>query len=422
MERPFSVQIRTVGHSGRDPGGHDTLYAPAMSHPIRRPFCRSHSSIACVVLLGAGLSGCASKIDKLAVNRVVARALTVPDVDQACEMGATLRSPLAAVTSAAKPARQALLITETTAAMCDDVRAWGHELDKAKALSDALALPPAQRARLARDAGFAADRSHQRAATRYLRAWEVGLEEYGNIGVDACPKMKPHDEFGYFLTLVAGLLSVVHDSQSGRTLGIPQEQVLAVSRGAACLMSDRGGTTDGAAWWYAPESMQAVAWALIPGSGPPGSDPWAILDEMSQRGDPLGVRITRGLQVTIAMNAGREDIARAAIRAHAAALSAHEQSETHALLDRYAYLLSLHQSDLLWIAEEGYRTPVFGELPGAPAEDEGADDPFGGDPFGGDPSGGDPFASDPPAEPSTDGPSPAPEGEETAPSPAQESP
>jgi hypothetical protein len=216
---------------------------------------------------------------------------------------------------------------------------------------------------------------------------------------------------------------VVHDSQSGRTLSIPQEQVLAVSRGAECLMSDRDddGTVDGQAWWYAPESMQAVAWALIPGSGPPGSDPWAILDEMSQKGDALGVRITRGLQVTIAMNAGREDIARDAIGAHAAALSAHEQSETHALLDRYAYLLSLHQSDLLWIAEEGYRTPVFGELPGAPAEDEGADDPFGGDPFGGDPSGGDPFASDPPAEPSNDGASPAPEGEETAPSPAQES-
>jgi hypothetical protein len=121
------------------------------------------------------------------------------------------------------------------------------------------------------------------------------------------------------------------------------------------------------------------------------------------------------------MNAGKEDVARTAIQAHAAALEAHPQLATHALLDRYAYLLSLHQSDLLWIAEEGYRTPVFGELPGAPAEDEGADDPFGGDPFGGDPSGGDPFASDPPAEPSNDGASPAPEGEETAPSPAQES-
>ena len=394
-----------------------------MTHHSSRRFRPSFASQTGLLLLGASLSGCTGKIDKLTVNRVVARALTVPDVDQACEMGATLRSPLAAVSKADKPARQALLITETTAAMCDDVRAWSHELDKAKALSDALAYPPAQRARLARDAGFAADRSHQRAATRYLRAWELGLEEYGNIGVDPCPRMKDHEEFGYFLTLVAGLMSVVHDSQSGRTLEIPQETVLAVSRGAECLMSDldNDGTVDGQKWWYAPESMQAVAWALIPGSGPAGSDPWAIMEEMSTKADSVGVRVTRGLQVTIAMNAGREDIARDAIQAHAAAIDAHPSSETHALLDRYAFLLSLHQSDLLWIAEEGYRTPVFGELPGTPADDDASDDPFGGDPFGGDPAGGDPFASEPPAETPTDDSAPAPNGAEAT-SPAQESP
>ncbi len=393
-----------------------------MTHHSSRRFRSPFLSAAGLLLIGAGLSGCTSKVDKLAVNRVVARALTVPDVDQACEMGATLRSPLASLTKADNPARQALLITETTAAMCDDVRAWGHEIDKAKALSDALDLPVAQRSRLARDAGFAADRSHRRAATRYLRAWELGLEEYGNIGTDACPKMKSHEELGYFLTLVAGMMSVVHDAQSGSTLGIPKETVLAVSRGAECLLSDpdKDGTVDGQKWWYTPESIQAVAWALIPGSGPPGADPWAIMEEMSQKADSVGVRVTRGLQVTIAMNAGREDIARDAIRAHAAAIAAHEPSETHALLDRYAYLLSLHQSDLLWIAEEGYRTPVFGELPGNVAEDNGSDDPFGGDPFGGDPGDGDPFASEPPAETPTDETPPAPDGEEAS-SPAQES-
>ena len=98
-----------------------------MTHHSSRRFRPSFTSWAGVLLLGASLSGCTGKIDKLTVNRVVARALTVPDVDQACEMGATLRSPLAAVSKADKPARQALLITETTAAMCDDVRAWSHE-------------------------------------------------------------------------------------------------------------------------------------------------------------------------------------------------------------------------------------------------------------------------------------------------------
>jgi|GEM_PF-142350 len=372
-----------------------------------------------LLLIGVALPGCASKIDKLTVNRVVARALTVPDVDQSCEIGVSLRSPLAAATKEKKPARQALLISEATAAMCDEVAAWTHELDRAKALSDALGLAPAQRSRVARDAGFAADRSHQRAAARYLRAWEQGLIEYGDIGNGDCPKLKSYEEFGYFMALVSGTQAVLHDSQSGRTLDVPQETILAVARGAECLMSDpdKDGTVDGKQWWYAPEALQAAAWATIPGSGPEGTDPWAILEDMGQKGEALGVRVARGLQVTIAMNAGREDVARDAIMAHAKALEAHPQSTTHALLDRYAYLLSLHQSDLLWIAEEGYRTPVFGELPGTPAGAPDGDDPFGGDPFGGEAGGDDPFANELPAEPSPD--DAAPTGDDTE-RPAQE--
>lgn len=391
-----------------------------MTHvSFRRP--RSSAPALALALFGVGSAGCASKIDKLTVKRVVARALTVPDVDQSCEIGVSLRSPLAAATKAEKPARQALLISEATAAMCDEVGAWTHELDRAKALSPALELGPAQRARVARDAGYAADRSHQRAAMRYQRAWEQGVLEFGPIGEGKCPKLKEHEEFAYFITLVSGMQSVLHDSQSGRTLEIPQETILAVARGAECLMADpdRDGVVDGKKWWYAPEALQAAAWATIPGSGPPDADPWAIMEERGILGDATGVRVARGLQVTIAMNAGREDVARAAILDHAAAIAAHEQSASHALLDRYAYLLSLHQSDLLWIAEEGHRTPVFGELPGEPAGSPDADDPFGGDPFGGE-GGDDPFAAEPPAESSTDeSPPAAPSGDGTD-SPAQE--
>jgi hypothetical protein len=376
------------------------------------------------------MSGCAAKIDKITVNRIVARALTMPDVDQSCEIGVSLRSPLAGMTSESKPARKALLISEATAAMCDEVSAWSHELDRAKALSDALGHDPAQRARLARDAGFAADRYHQRAAARYQRSWQQAVAEFGPIGeqvcadgadgkqacVVSCPKLKEHEEFPYFIALVAGIQSVLHDTQSGRTLEIPKETILSAARGAECIKSDSNGdgTVDGGKWWHAPEAIQAAAWATIPGSGPADADPWAIMEEMGQKGDALGVRVARGLQVTIAMNAGKEDVARTAIQAHAAALEAHPQLTTHALLDRYAYLLSLHQSDLIWIAEEGYRTPVFGELPGTPAGAPDGDDPFGGDPFGGD-AGGDPFASEPP----TDAP-PAEPVEDSTDKPAQE--
>jgi len=381
------------------------------------------ATLARIAGIGATLVfiGCAGKIDKITVNRVVARALTVPDVDQSCEIGATLRSPLAAATKESKPARKALLISEATAAMCDEMAAWTHELDRAMALSSAVGLAPMQRALRAKDAGYAADRSHQRAAARYLRAWENGLEEFGDIGNGDCPKLKSHDEIAYFVTLVSGIQTVLHDSNSGRTLGVPQETVLQVARGAECLKGDpdKDGTIDGKQWWYAPEALAAAAWATIPGSGPEGVDPWTVLEEMGAKGESSGVRVARGLQVTIAVNAGREDIAQAAIAAHAAALDAHDQSHTHALFDRYAYLLSLHQSDLMWIAEEGYRTPVFGQLPGAAAAGEDAD-PFGGgdgsDPFGDDPFGGDPGAKAPADVPPSD-PSPAGDGPD---SPAQE--
>ena len=122
----------------------DTLYGRAMTHRIPRRSQRLSPHVVALLLTGGIMGGCAGKIDKITVNRVVARALTVPDVDQSCEIGVSLRSPLAAATKADRPARQALLISEATAAMCDEVAAWGHELEKAKASSDALGLPAAR--------------------------------------------------------------------------------------------------------------------------------------------------------------------------------------------------------------------------------------------------------------------------------------
>ena len=55
---------------------------------------------------------------------------------------------------------------------------------------------------------------------------------------------------------------------------------------------------------------QAAAWATIPGSGPQGVDPWAILEEMGSKGESTGVRVARGLQVTIAVVASPKDTAK----------------------------------------------------------------------------------------------------------------
>lgn len=347
-----------------------------------------HPRFALPVALGASLLfvGCAAKVDKLTVKRVVARAQQVPDVDQACKIGVSLRSPLAAVTKEGKPAHKALLIAEVTAGMCDEQAAWDAEIELAQAQADSTALSPQTRYALARDARIQADRAHTRAAERYLRAVEHGQQAFGELGGD-CPALKEWEELPYMLTLVAGLQSVLHDSAAGSPLGIPKELILDVARSAQCLDDDK--------WWFGPSAMQASAWATIPGSGPEGVDPWAMLDESAGKSDATGVRVSRGLQVTIAMNAGRDDLAQQAIQAHAAAAQATPSNPEFALFDRYATLLSRHQSDLLWLKEQGHRTPVFGELPkdDQAQPDDAGSDPFAGDPFGEDPFGGD--ATDP---------------------------
>jgi hypothetical protein len=178
---------------------------------------------------------------------------------------------------------------------------------------------------------------------------------------------------------------------------VPKETILDVARSAQCLADED--------WWYGPSAMQAAAWATIPGSAPEGTDPWVLLADVGEKSDTTGIRVARALQVLISVNAGRDDLAEQAIRAHSAARAATPSSERFALFDQYAYNLSRHQSDLFWMKEEGHRTPVFGELPGddgpepgpdALGEDPFAEDPFGGDPFGDPPSGDDAAAPPPP--------------------------
>lgn len=342
------------------------------------------------VLPGLALStGCAGKVDKLVVKRVVERSLRLPDVDQACAIGVSLRSPLAALTKETRPPHQALLIAEFTAALCDETAAQTHELDAARALSPAVGMAGAQRVAIARDARLAADRAHSRAAARYLRALEHGEAEFGELGSDECPRLRQREELPFMLMLVSGLQVVLHDSAAGSPLGVPKETILDVARSAQCLADDD--------WWYGPSAMQAAAWATIPGSAPAGVDPWQMLADVGEKSDATGIRVARALQVVISVNAGRDDLAERAIRDHAAARAATPSSTHFALFDQYAFNLSRHQSDLFWMKEEGHRTPVFGELPGddAPAPGPGslgadpfAEDPFGGDPFGGGPAAG----------------------------------
>jgi hypothetical protein len=209
---------------------------------------------------------------------------------------------------------------------------------------------------------------------------------HGVVG-ETCPKFKKDvDEFAYLLGLVAGANALLQDKSAGGVVGVSDDVLGKIGRGAACLDSER--------WWHLPAALQAGSWAMVPGSGPDGVDPWQALEVAAGRGEATGLRAARGVQVQLAANAGREqDVARG-IKAFAAVTT--PAPDDYVLLDDYAEVLVRHQADLLWMKARGYRAAKLGPLPGdqAPAADP-VDDPFASDPFASDPPADDPAGDEP---------------------------
>ncbi|MCO4747927.1 MAG: hypothetical protein KC912_24255 [Proteobacteria bacterium] len=333
-----------------------------------------------IVLLALSVStlvGCAGRIDAFTLNRLVPRAVVGGDLEMVCAVGEGLTYPLEAVPSANNPPQRGLIIGGATSAMCSELSAWELELTTARA--EKLLTGDAQIPSI-KDSRYASARHHALAADRYWRAFQAAETHFGPIG-EECPKFNARrDEFSYIMGLVSGMNAMLHDKTAGGPVGVPLDVLPRVARGAVCL--------DDADWWSLPGALQAGAWATVPGSGPSDVDAWALLEEKAAAGEASGVRVARAIQVLLASNAGRTEATEAGITSHGQSLNDTPVNPDWRLLDEYARRITLHQSDLIWTAAEGYRTPTLGELPGAEAE--APTDPFGADPFGGDPFGGDP--------------------------------
>lgn len=320
------------------------------------------------------LAGCAAKIDRFTLDRVVDRGGAVPDTGKACIMGAALAFPLGSVTK--KEPHLALTIAEGVGAVCDEVTAWEAELASLRVKHNGSALGEGRVAEIT-DARVEAVRAHARTAARFETSFQQLQSHFGTIGEGECPKIAEKDEFAYLFGLVTGTLALLHDRAAGGANDVPMDRLGAIARGASCL--------DDARWWSVPSALQGGAWATIPGSGPEGTDPWQLLEEAATKGETSGVRVARAMQVLIASNSGQTEVLMAALQKHAASLQATPQNADWRLLDAYAYEVSLHQSDLLWTEERGHRTEVFGTVPTEPVAPAPEPDPFAGDPFGTEP-------------------------------------
>jgi hypothetical protein len=290
---------------------------------------------------------------------VLPQVMALGDLGMGCASGEALGGMVAAYGTASKQANRASVMTMESAAMCVDEAVWEAELDALRAYrsGDTAAW---------HDAKAREQRAHLIAANRYQLTFDTLRSAYGvpEPG-EACPKLKkPEDQLTYLLGLSAGVLAVVHDMGADGAAGVPLSIPAAVVRAADCLDDD--------AWWGAPNALKASIWALQPGlEGTP--DPWATFAASVAKGKAANVRLPSAFLVQTAATIGREDLARQAISEHAEAVAAAPASADWKMLDVYATELVRHESDKIWTASEGYRTP-FGELgsfPGAaPASDE----------------------------------------------------
>jgi hypothetical protein len=311
------------------------------------------------------LFSCAGTLNRMTVRRVIPALMEVPDLDLICRFGHSVVGGVTAATHK-NPADKALILAYAASGICAEREARESRLHIQLAMENYEALGPA-RSTLARDARLTTQRLYALAARRYQTSWNKTVSAYG---LD-CAKMADREQILFLVGLVAGDLSLIADTASGSVVGVPQNTVLEAARAAECLDDDL--------LVGLPKALQAVAWATIPGTGPSDVDPWKQLDEAAVKGEAAGVRMGRSLQIFAAANVGNDELVRTAIAAHAAALE-RPASPEWALLDTFAYETSLFESDLLWIAATGHRTPVLGQFPN---QSETADDPFGGDdPFG----------------------------------------
>ena len=359
-------------------------------------------------LLGMGAAfllatGCAAKVDRFTIDRVLGEGSTHSDVQRVCATGDALGIALEGLTRG--NANRALVMADTSAAMCAEFEVREAQLEAARARAT-LSGPSMVSA--VKDSRLREERARATAAYRFWRSWEHLQARYGTVGGDSCPRISDRDQIVYLLGLYGGLAAMIHDNAGAGELGVPQSVLGQVARGTECI--------DNARWWHVPGAFRTAAWATL--ANTEHGDPWALLDAEAAAGEASGVRLARAVQVMIGANAGRNDVLEAGILAHAASLEQTPTSQEWAIFDQYGLLVGRHESDLLWTAAEGHRTPAYGALPGA-EEPELPADPFGsgGDPFG---DGADPFGDNPLPDDADDDEQPDADDVESPPEPLEE--
>ena len=300
------------------------------------------SGVACQ---GAVYKTTGSVMSSYAVQHMVPTMMESSDLNMACEAGVSMGSFLLSFQRVTAHTDRAALVTLLSAGMCAEQDAWDAELRGLRALHRGQASE-------VQDARIEERAAHAQAAKRFYAAYLHTERAFNHAERECPPKLSANDEALLVLGLSAGVLASLHDrSVSGA--GVPADLPLRAARASLCVNNQT--------LWGVPRALRAAVWISAPGTAPAQVDPWQELVNAVAEGDAQGVRLARAFWVQANGAAGHDAAVRAGLMQQAAALKSRPANPAWRLLDSYATRMITHESDKLWTAATGHRTP-YGEL------------------------------------------------------------
>lgn len=306
------------------------------------------------------IAGCntSKMINNATLKTMMPGMMPSPDVAMVCTTGTAL-APVATALDPEDPPHKATVMTMMAAGMCAELSVWEAELERRRA-------PHEGRGAAVVDLLEREGRLHAAAAQRYYAAWQSLEAAYGPVG-DGCPSLdtKRNEDALYLLGLSSGVLAMIHDRAAQGTVGVPMDIPPKVGRAAACLDDEK--------FWAVPSALAGAIQASLPGPDQAGG--FEMLSASAARGGSSGVRLAAAFQIQTLSTTGQDDALRDAILAYTEAVAATPADPQWRLLDSFAHHLIQHESDRIWMAEEGKRTPIgsLGTFPGTDAFDFGDD-------------------------------------------------
>lgn len=299
------------------------------------------------------LQGCSiyriagNQVIKFSKNEMVPYLLTHDDTQMACAAGEALTPLLMTFEAVGSDPNQMAIIIYTASGMCAESEALTNELRSMRATKQ-------QNIAEAQDARIAQKRWHELAARRQYVAYQRFLKFYGEPAQGECSKELDDDidQLMYLVGLIAGLQSVLNDTQSGQAVGVPRDIAAKVERMAACVDNDK--------WWGVPQGIRAALWNILPTLGPSDAKPMELLAQSARQGAERGVRIGHALWALSAQGKGNTALAKNIIRDFTAARRTVNVDPKHRMLDAMAEQMIVAMSDRLWTEATGTRTPIGG--------------------------------------------------------------